>query len=212
MIQSTCPPGAEPADVYIPSPLCAFNAAQIVKVILIRKRDDDDERNTMTYADAALAATWDPFFNATDSTKAQITPEIANPTMEPGNIIEYGSGNEVPDGVPIPVGEDPSIFNATLLAAHPATIASLREWSGEDLGIFFVNQHGQILADSDDPTNPASIYPINARNIFTGSRAFGGHVEPDKNSFRITLPDGWDENLVIVTPTDFNARYDLINP
>lgn len=212
MIQSTCPPEAEPSDIYIPDPLCAFNVAQVVKVILIRKKDDSAARNTLTYANAALQASWDTLFAAADSTKAQITPEISAPTLEPGDVIEYGSGNEVPDGVPIPVGEDPSVFNGIILSAHPATINSLKLWQQEDVGCFFVNQHGQIIADSDDAESPASIYPFNVRALFVGSRAFGGHVEPDKNALRLTLPEGWDENLCIVTPSDFNARYDLVNP
>lgn len=209
MILSSCPPGAQIGDVYIPSPLCAFNAAQIQKFIVQRKYSTGTTRNTLTYANAALLASWTTLLTATNATKVQVSPELANPTLEPGDVEEYGSGNEVPDGVPIITGEGPSAFNATFLQAHPASITSMRNWQSEDIGIWFINQHGQIICDSDNAQSPTNVYPINARSFFVGSRSFGGHTEPDKNALRIMLPAGWDENLVLVTPSDFSALIDL---
>lgn len=203
MILSSCPPGAQIGDVYIPSPLCAFNAAQIQKIIVQRKYSTGTTRNTLSYANAALLASWTTFLTATDATKVQVSPELAAPTLEPGDVEEYGSGNEVPDGVPIITGEGPSVFNGMFLQAHPASIKSMKLWQSEDLGVWFINQNNQIICDSNDAQNPTSVYPINVRSFFVGSRAFGGHTDPDKNALRIMLPAGWDANLVIVTPTDF---------
>lgn len=209
MILSSCPPGAQIGDVYIPSPLCAFNAAQIQKIIVQRKYSTGVTRNTLTYANAALLASWTTFLTATNSTKVQVSPELANPTLEPGDVEEYGSGNEVPDGVPIITGEGPSNFSGTFLQAHPASITSMRAWQSEDLSVWFINQHGQIICDSDSAQSPTNVYGVKVRSMFVGSRAFGGHTEPDKNSLRLMLPAGWDQNLVLVTPTDFNALIDL---
>lgn len=209
MILSECPVGAQIGDISIPSPLCVFNAGQIRKVIVQRKYSSGTTRNSLTYANAALLANWQTLLSATDSTKVQVSIELANPTMEPGDIKTYGSGNEVPGGVPIIVGEDISVFNAEFLGASPQSIKSMRDWHGEDLAIWFINEHGQILADSDDGSNPATVYGVDAVGFFVGSRNFGGLDVPDKNSLRITLDANWDANLVRITPSNFNALTDL---
>jgi hypothetical protein len=44
-----------------------------------------------------------------------------------------------------------------------------------------------------------------------GDKNLGGFDAPDGNAISWSFPPNWSDNLVIVTPSDFNPLTDLVN-
>src|SRR5688572_14465098 len=117
----TCPPASQIADVVVSA--CPVDIGQVQKIIFQRRYSTGTTRNSMTVANAALLATWTAFLQATNATKVQVSPFVNGPAFEPGEVIEFGSGNEVVDGIALAMGTDPTNFTANLFRISPASKA-----------------------------------------------------------------------------------------
>ena len=199
----TCPPASQMGDITVNS--CPFDIGQIQKWIFQRRYSSGSTRNVMTVADAALLATWTARLTATDNTKVQVSPFVNGPTFEPGGAIEYGSGNEVVDGIALVVGVDPTAYTSNMFRISSAAKESLVALEGEDLVVYGVNEHGQIVGETDSNSSPTNFYGIPVQSFHVGDRKIGGKVEPDMNVLSFKLPPRWDNKLYTVTPSDFDA-------
>lgn len=191
---------------------CA-NIGQIQKILIQRKYSSGSTINKFTIGSTNpnVLATWTTVLTATNGTKVTVTPTIANPQNEDGGLIEYGSGNEVPGGVPIIMGANPGKFTFELLYRGAVTISAFRQLQGETLAVYFVAEDGSIWGQVNDNTTPTTFRGIDIQQFKIGNKVIGGREVPDKHMCEFALPDGWDAYLYKVTPSDFNALTDLAN-
>jgi len=211
MITCSCP-GAT-ALTPIPAQNCAVDFGQIQKVIFQRLRAADGTANTIAAADVAKKTAWTALLAATDGTKITMSPYIGSPAEDGGDAITYGSGNDVPNGIPIVIGSNPVNFTGQVRQADQTTVIAamedlICEAQGNNLGVWLVNQNGQIegIKNADGSFSPR---PIQA--FFVGEKRHGGLQEPDNNPISWSWVTGYGKMVAIITPEEgFNPLTDLI--
>lgn len=190
---------------------CPESFGQIQKVIFQRIEKATGEKNEFG-SDAAITkkSSWAALLAADDGTKVVPSPYITNPATEPGAARTYGGGNETLGGIEINIGREPTTFSGILLQEHTDTIKELKKLQCEGaLGVYLIDENGEIGALADDPTTPTKHYPIPIYGLFIGDRNLGGLEAPDSNSIEWKFVPNWSDNLVRVKPEDFNALTDL---
>lgn len=191
---------------------CPDSFGQLQKVVFQRLYDATGSANAFKVSsnNITLLASWTTFIAATDATKAVPSPYITNPTFEAGEARTYGDGNEVLGGIPVVIGREATSFTGTLLQEHSDTVAALKKLACEqNLGVYLIDENGEIGALADDVTSPTEYYPIPIRSFFVGDRVLGGFESPDTNAISWSFLPNWSDTLVRVKPDDFNALTDL---
>lgn len=169
--------------------------------------------------DPALIANWTTYLAATDETKPVQTPFVAEPVSEAGAERVYGGGNVLPNGVSIVLGREPQPFESKLLNTPSLVIKAIKTFEKganirSTLGVILVNESGQLLFDSNglSVTDVAlELYAIPVHKLFVGDKTLGGLEAPDSNVLNWQFKPNWSDNLVVVTPTDFDGLEDLKN-
>lgn len=207
---TTCPFGAAMASLL--SEACGIDIGQVQKIIFQRQFSAPGVRNSMTVAQAALLTNWSTRLSAADSTKVQVSPFINAPDTEPGAPIKFGGGNDTRNGIQIITGIDPTLFTARFLREQFKVIKALKQLFGEELGVYYIDQHNRIVCDSNDSASPTNVYPIPIEQYFVGDRDFGGFAEPDANSLEWYHRPNWSDDLTVITPSDFSPLTGLVNP
>ena len=207
MKSCTCPVSAAIAEIS--EDACNYDFGQIQKIAVQRKYSTGTTRNV--FADLATiqaVANWTTLMAAIDGTKVQVLSHIANPTFTPGAIKEYGSDNQVPNGIPRTVGSEHTLAEFELLSISPTIAAEIKDLACEDLQVYLFNENGQIgcLKNSHD-----EYHGIGIEQLFVSDRGFGGFAEPDKVMLSFKLRPNWSDTLQFVTPSDFNPLTDLAN-
>jgi hypothetical protein len=190
-----------------------LNLGQVQKILFTRKYSTGSTLNKFTIAtgNPNILASWTPLTTASDGTKVSVSPVIANPANEPGGTIEYGSGNEVPGGVPILMGFEPGKFTCRLNHKAASVEEAFKTLVGENLTAYLVTEAGKIYGITDDNTTPTVVYGIDIDQYKFSDRILGGRNEPDYHTLEFWLPYGWAEKLFEISPTDFDALTDLSN-
>lgn len=219
MLTGNCPCPQAAALPSIPTVLCAEDFGQIQKVIFQRLRKDDGTRNAFTGGAGEGAkpiealASWTPLLSAADSTKVVVSPYIQAPTNEPGAARTFGGGNETLGGIEEIIGREPNPFSGVLRKIPQSVIKVLKQLQcesyGDNLGVFLVDEFGQIEAIKDE-TEATTFYPIPIRSLFIGDKGHGGLEAPDSNAISWSFLPNYSDNLAIVKPT-FNPLTDLVN-
>ena len=207
-----CPVGAELAD--IPVDECPSSLGQVQKVIFQRIYSGAGTKNTFlaATADPKLKASLTAVLSAANGTKVVPSPYLNAPTTEAGAAKTYGGGNETLGGVEIIIGREPTSFTANILRVAQKTISALKSYMSENVGVYLVDEYGRIACLADNVTTPTAYYPIPISSLFVGDKSLGGLEAPDMNVISWKFFPNWSDNLVFVTPTDFNALSDLVNP
>lgn len=200
-----CPVAAALPDVVVAA--CPANFGQIQKVIFQRLKKADGTLNVI--ASTILKASWTPLLAAADGTKVVVSPYIQGPAVEPGGAKEFGGGNATLGGIPLIVGKEPTKFTANLFGMSQSTINQLKQLACEEIGVFLINQHGQIGCKTVDATHH---YPIPVGAFFVGDMKLGGLEEPDANVISWSFAPNWSDDFDYETPTDFNALTELFKP
>ena len=198
----------------VPLSDCPESFGQIQKVIFQRLQNAAGVNNEFDTSEKQITkkASWTALLSADDGTKVVPSPYITNPTTEPGAARTYGGGNETLDGIEINIGREPTTFTGTLLQEHSDTVKALKKMQCEGaLGVYLVDENGEIGALADDPTSPTKYMPIPIYGLFIGDRTLGGLEAPDSNSIEWKFVPNWSDNLVRVKPEDFNPLTDLRN-
>ena len=209
-----CPLPSELNNIFIDT--CPENIGQIQKLVFQRKFSTGSTRNGFTIASANpnLQASWDTFLDASDSTKAVQTPFLDNPETEAGAAIKFGGGNATRGGIELIVGREPTLFTGQYLQTSQRSIKNMKTYQSEsfqgNLGVYFIDEFGRIIGESDDIENPTIFYPIPIHSLFIGDKSFGGKEAPDDNMIEFSLFPNWSDDLHIVTPSDFDALTDLV--
>ena len=156
--------------------------------------------------DPALLASWTTLLSAVDDTKVVVSPLIkSEPKIEPGGAVTKGGGdNTTLNGVVLVTGNNPAKFSGKFSGLTADTIGQMRKLECDgNLGTYLVNQYGQIGGYAVDIATDFSPVPVTALNI--GSKSNDGFGEIDYNIIEYSIPADYDENLVWISPTDFNA-------
>lgn len=205
-----CPLGASLPDVPLHD--CPDSFGQIQKVVFQRMESAAGKKNEFVAEsnDIKEKASWTAYLEAEDGTKVVPSPYITAPTTEPGAARTYGGGNETLGGVEINIGREPTSFSGNLLQEHQTTVKALKKLQCEgSLGVYLIDENGEIGAIADDPDKPTKYSPIPIYGLFFGDKNLGGLEAPDSNSVSWKFMPNWSDNLVRVKPTDFNALTDL---
>lgn len=212
-----CPAGTHLADLDIAE--CKESLGQIQKIIIQRVYNSDGVKNSISLVDIKLKAAMAALAAASDGTKIIISPYIQNPTTTPGEARTFGGGNQTLGGVEIVIGREPTTFEGVIYQELQSTIKTLKEYSCEEIGVYLIDENGNIGA-LDSPVTVAgsqqvtpSVSPIPIRSFFVGDKNLGGYEEPDSNSIRWSFLPNWSDDLVIIKQSDmnYNPLTDLVN-
>jgi hypothetical protein len=204
-----CPAGAHLADLEIPE--CKESLGQIQKIIIQRIYASTGVKNTIAAASLKSKTAMAGLAAAADGTKIIISPYIQNPSTEPGAARTFGGGNQTLGGVEMVIGREPTPFTGVLYQESQATIKTMKEYSCENIGVYLIDENGNIGAISeDDGTN---YQPIPVGKFFIGDKNLGGFEEPDSNAIEWSFFPNWSDNLQIVkvSDMDYNPLTDLVN-
>lgn len=198
----TCPPAAAIGD--IPDLDCGFDIRQVQKIIVARYKPD----TFATLTTPTLLTNWTPLLTATDDTKHQVTPFVETFVIPAADaILEGGDDNTTVDGQPIVVGAA-QIRATGLFAEIPGPLlVALKAFSCEaNLMVYFINQDGNIFGQ-----NPTGTKFTGTRvgSWFVGDAGNEGLNTRDKAPVGFNLRYGWRDKLIMIKPTDFDARFDL---
>lgn len=208
-----CP--AATALPNIPDFTCAESFGQIQKVAFQRLYKSTGGKNSFTTsASIGKKASWTPLLSADDDTKVVVSPYIQAPTAEAGAPRTFGGGNETLGGIEEIIGREPTPFTGVLRKMPQSIIKALKELQCEsdsqNLGIFLFDENGAIGA-LQDPDIATTYYPIPIRSLFIGDKTLGGFEAPDSNAIQWSFLPNWSDDLVVLTPENFNPLTDLQN-
>lgn len=207
-----CP--AATAITTIPAVTCPENFGQIQKVAFQRLKQADGTKNSFTSsASILLLASWTALLAATNGTKVVVSPYINAPADSGGDARRTGGGNDDLGGISEVLGGNPVQFDGQLRGVPQSVIKVMKELECEanagNLGVFLFDENGKIEA-IQDKTTATTYYPIPIRSLFIGSKIHGNFDAKDSNAISWLYPDNYSDQLVIVTPTDFNPLTDLV--
>lgn len=204
-----CPAGAHIADLEIAD--CKESMGQIQKVAFQRIYKSPGVLNEV--ADANKKASFSTLFSAADGSKMTVSPYLQGPTSEPGAARTFGGGNQTLGGIEITIGREPSTFSAVIYQESQKTIAQLKEYMCEDIGVWLVDENGNIGCLVDNHEAPKSFRPIPIGKLFVGDKKFGGFEEPDSNTIEWAFYPNWSDNFYIIkrTDMDFDPLTEWIN-
>ena len=209
----TCQCPAAAAISTIPNVTCPENFGQIQKIAFQRLRKADGTRNSFTQAASILLkASWTAQMSAEDGGKIVISPYVNAPADSGGDARRSSGGNDDLGGIAEVLGGNPVQFDGQFRSVPQSVIKVLKELECEanagNLGIFLFDENGKIEAIKGTPDG--TYYPIPIRSLFIGSKIHGNFDAKDSNAISWMYPDNYSDDLVIVTPTDFNPLTDLI--
>ena len=204
-----CPAGAHLADLDIAD--CKEGLGQVQKFVLQRIYKTVGEMNSVS--DPTKKASWTSLFSAADGTKTIISPYIQGPTTEPGAARTFGGGNQTLGGIEIIIGREPTTFSAVMYQEKQKTIATMKKYMCENVGVYLIDESGNIACIVDDLDSPTKYMPIPIGRFFVGDKKLGGFEEPDSNSVEWSFFPNWSDNLYIIKreTLDFNPLTDLVN-
>lgn len=204
-----CPAGAHLTDLSIAE--CKESLGQIQKVIIQRIYKSTGEKNKIPAEDIKSKTDMASLSAAADGTKIIISPYIQNPTTEPGAARTFGGGNQTLGGIEIVIGREPTTFTGVIYQESQATIKAMKSYSCENIGVYLIDENGNIGALTDDDST--NFMPIPVGKFFVGDKNLGGFEEPDSNSIEWNFFPNWSDDLVILKATefDYNPLTDLVN-
>lgn len=204
-----CPQGKHIADLDIAE--CKESMGQIQKVAFQRIYKTAGELNSV--ADPTKAASFTALFSAADGTKMTVSPYIQNPTTEPGAARTFGGGNQTLGGIEITIGREPTTFTGSIYQESQKTIAQLKQYMCENVGVWLIDENGNIGCLVEESEESAKYMPIPIGKLFVGDKKLGGFEEPDSNTIEWSFFPNWSDNFTIIKreTLDFNPLTDWVN-
>ena len=206
-----CPAGAHLADLKIAD--CKESLGQVQKVLIQRVYKSTGLKNEIEAETFKTKTGMAALTTAADGTKIIVSPYIQNPTTAPGEARTFGGGNQTLGGIEIVIGREPTTFDGVIYQEMQSTIKTMKEYSCENIGVYLIDENGNIGCIADNPENPTKYSPIPVGSFFIGDKNLGGYEEPDSNTIKWNFFPNWSDNLVIVKATelDYNPLTDLAN-
>lgn len=200
-----CP--APTALTAITTENCGVNLKQIQRMAFQRPNGGF---NATDVTDIKLLADWQAKIAAIDDEKIVVTPLIGgDPIIEPGEAITEGGGdNTTLNGVAEVEGTNPSKFSCKFNSLSSTVESEMKEIICEkNLVVYLFIQGGLIACVEVVAVTDHDGFPIQAP--FVSDRRNEGFGTKDSVDLMFELASGWSNNLVIITPTDFNPLTDL---
>lgn len=202
MITCKCPAAASLES--IPAVTCTESFGQIQKVAFQRLT------GATGLESIDKKATWTPLLTAADDKKVVVSPYIQAPTSEPGAARTFGGGNETLGGIEIVIGSEPTAFTGVLRGIPQSVIKAMKslqcEATSKNLGVYMFDEAGRIECLEKD----GKYYPIPIQAFFVSDKGHGGYDAIDSNNIQWSFAPNYSDDLVIVTPSDFNPLTDLV--
>lgn len=204
-----CPAGAHIPDLEIAE--CKEGMGQVQKIAFQRIYKTAGTLNAVE--DPTKKASWSTLFSAADGTKMVVTPYVNNPTSEPGAARTFGGGNQTVGGIEIIIGREPTTFTGTFYEQSQKTIAQLKQMMCENVGVYLIDENGNIGCLVDDIDDPTSYMPIPIGKLFIGDKKLGGFEEPDSNTIEWSFFPNWSDKFYIIKQgtMDFNPLTEWVN-
>lgn len=204
-----CPAGAHIPDLEIAE--CKEGMGQVQKIAFQRIYKTAGTLNAVE--DPTKKASWSTLFSAADGTKVVVTPYVNNPTSEPGAARTFGGGNQTVGGIEIIIGREPTTFTGTFYEQSQKTIAQLKQMMCENVGVYLIDENGNIGCLVDDLDDPTSYMPIPIGKLFIGDKKLGGFEEPDSNTIEWSFFPNWSDKFYIIKQgtMDFNPLTAWVN-
>lgn len=204
-----CPAGAHIADLSIAE--CKESMGQLQKVLFQRIYKTAGTLNSID--DLTKKASFTSLLSAADGSKVTVSPYIQGPTTEPGAARTFGGGNETLGGIEIIIGREPTTFTGTIYQESQKTIAQLKQYMCENVGVYLIDENGNIGCLVDDMDEPTKYMPIPIGKLFVGDKNLGGFENPDSNTIEWSFFPNWSDKFYIVKreDMDYNPLTDLVN-
>jgi hypothetical protein len=204
-----CPAGAHIPDIEIRE--CKESLGQIQKVVFQRVNKSAGVLNSV--ADPTKKASWTTLFSASDGTKMVVSPYIENPTTEPGAARTFGGGNATLGGIERIIGREPTTFSGIMYEESQMTIAQMKQLMCENVGVYLIDENGNIGCLVDDHVSPSEYKPIPVGKLFVGDKKLGGFEEPDSNTIEWNFFPNWSDKLYIIKrdSLDFDPLSEFVN-
>ena len=204
-----CPAGAHIADLSIAE--CKESMGQLQKVLFQRIYKTAGTLNSID--DLTKKASFTTLLSAADGSKVTVSPYIQGPTTEPGAARTFGGGNETLGGIEIIIGREPTTFTGTIYQESQKTIAQLKQYMCENVGVYLIDENGNIGCLVDDMDEPTKYMPIPIGKLFVGDKNLGGFENPDSNTIEWSFFPNWSDKFFIVKREnmDYNPLTDLVN-
>ena len=204
MLSNCCP--AATTLTSITAEGCAQNFGQIQKIIFTRLMNGSSRNGIVdgtTSGQAGLLASWTALKAATDDTKIVVSPFIENPADDGGDARTYGGGNETLNGIEIVIGSNPVNFTARMNGKKQVVVADMKKLMCEslanNLGVYLVNENGQIEGLKETVSTTTTWYPIPIQKLFVGDKHHGNWDGPDYNDIQFAFVPGYSDNLDVLT-------------
>ena len=190
---------------------CEQKIGQIQKIVIQRKYQSGTTLNKFIIgtSNPNVLASWTPLKSAIDSTKIITLPFVIDPTSEAGEPIREGGGNASLNGIATVEGHTATPFSAKLKNVKQSVVEDLKKLECEELGVYLVDNYGQIIGHTDDHSSPTDFLPIPIASQAFGDLTFGGFEASNKNLISWFFNPQWSNKLHVVTPTDFDALAEL---
>ena len=204
MISNCCP--AATTLTAIPAEGCAQNFGQIQKIIFQRLYDGTTRNGIVdgtSAGNAGLLASWTALKAATDGTKIVVSPFIEAPSDDGGDARTYGGGNDTLNGIEIVIGSNPVNFSGRMNGKKQEVIEAMKKLMCEaqtnNLGVFLVNENGQIEGVKETVSTTTTWYPIPVQKLFVGDKHHGNWDGPDYNELQFSFVPGYSDKLDVLT-------------
>lgn len=204
-----CPLGAHIADLTIEE--CKESMGQIQKVAFQRIYKTAGELNSV--ADPTKKVSFTTLLSAADGTKMTVSPYIQSPATEPGAVRTFGGGNQTLGGIPITIGREATNFTGVIYQENQKVIAQLKQYQCENIGVYLIDENGNIGCLVNDLDKPTKYMPIPIYSFFVGDKSLGGYEEPDSNAISWSFVPNWSDKFYIIKreTLDFNPLTDWVN-
>lgn len=208
-------PGAESLP-SITFPECKEALGQLYKVIFQRVYQSQGVPNKQTAAQIKSKTNWTGLKAATDSTKVLVSPDINNPTTEPGDLRTFGGGNQTQGGIEQVIGTDPTTFEGVMYQeSQTMVIKPLKALMCENVGVYLIDEYGNIgclgIETTVEGQTVVEYRPIPIGKLYIGDKKLGGFEEPDSNAIKWSFFPNWSDDFVIIprAELDFDPLTEL---
>ena len=197
MITVCCPKSTTLSSAVTTLYPCPVEFGQIQKLIFWRRA------NTKSVASALQSTTWTTLLTATGATKALVAGFVIG-KVTAGESREAGGGNETKDGIPVVIGQQPSVFEGQLIQQDQDVIKQLKKLQCEALDVIFVNENGQFgYLDTLYGGTATAFYGIPIAGLGIGDLEFGDFDGKDQNKIKFYMPSNWSNDFEISAATTF---------
>lgn len=191
----------------IPTQDCGVNLKQIQRVAFQRNGNQFGPDSPLGDNILELSS-WQVLKTANDDSKIVITPLVgANPTIEPGDAITNGGGdNSTLNGVEEVEGVNPSVFSTEFKGLSSETEKAMKAIICEkNLTAYFILEGGRIACVELENAHQKG---FEIQSPFVSDRGNQGYATKDTHTLSFSLKAGWSEDLVILKP-NFNPLTEI---